>query len=120
MKIRTVALPVAAIGALALVISGCSGGGSERRHPPIPTPKWSSGPSPASEQQDSVDRYLEKMPDANIKLSEVGSTTETATALTAALAGGKVPDLVMIQNDDLPKFVENTGQLHRPAHARWR
>ena len=41
----------------------------------------------------------------------MGSTTETATALTAALAGGKVPDLVMIQGDDLPKFVENPSNF---------
>src|SRR5699024_8116914 len=62
-------------------------------------------------QKDSVERYLDENPDANVKLSEVGSTTETATALTAALAGGRVPDLVMIQNDDLPKFVENPGNF---------
>ena len=110
MKIRTVALPVAAIGALALVISGCSGGGSEggSADPNAEVEFWSFT---GIGQQDSVDRYLEKMPDANIKLSEVGSTTETATALTAALAGGKVPDLVMIQNDDLPKFVENPANF---------
>nr|WP_302051508.1 extracellular solute-binding protein [Rathayibacter sp. VKM Ac-2835] len=54
---------------------------------------------------------MAKMPDAKIKLSEVGSTTETATALTAALAGGKVPDLVMIQNDDLPQFVANSSNF---------
>jgi cellobiose transport system substrate-binding protein len=103
------AIPIAAIGALALVLTGCSSGGS------------ASGGDPNAEfefwsftgigQQDSVDRYLEKNPDAKVKLSEVGSTTETATALTAALAGGKVPDLVMIQNDDLPKFVENPGNF---------
>jgi cellobiose transport system substrate-binding protein len=106
---RKLAIPIAAIGALALVLTGCSSGGS------------ASGGDPNAEfefwsftgigQQDSVDRYLEKNPDAKVKLSEVGSTTETATALTAALAGGKVPDLVMIQNDDLPKFVENPGNF---------
>jgi cellobiose transport system substrate-binding protein len=42
-----------------------------------------------------------------VKLTEVGSTTETAQALTAALAGGKVPDLVLIQADDLPKFMQS-------------
>lgn len=109
MNRRMLAVPIAAIGALALVLTGCSSGGS------------ASGGDPNAEfefwsftgigQQDSVDRYLEKNPDAKVKLSEVGSTTETATALTAALAGGKVPDLVMIQNDDLPKFVENPGNF---------
>ena len=58
-----------------------------------------------------VDDYLAQMPDANVKLTEVGAASETATALTAALAGGKVPDLVMIQGDDLPKFVESGGNF---------
>jgi len=61
--------------------------------------------------KDSVAEYLAKNPKAHVKLSEVGSTTETATALTAALAGGVVPDLVMIQGDDLPKFVENPSNF---------
>ena len=59
----------------------------------------------------SVADYLAKNANAHVKLSEVGSTTETATALTAALAGGDVPDLVMIQGDDLPKFVENPSNF---------
>ncbi|MGX5769723.1 extracellular solute-binding protein [Microbacterium trichothecenolyticum] len=109
MKRRTLALPIAALGALALLISGCSGGsGSESGDPNAEFEFWSFT---GIGQKDSVDRYLEKNPDAKVKLSEVGSTTETATALTAALAGGRVPDLVMIQNDDLPKFVENPGNF---------
>jgi cellobiose transport system substrate-binding protein len=58
-------------------------------------------------QKADVERYKKKHPDINIKLTEVGSTTETAQALTAALAGGKVPDLVLIQGDDLPKFMQS-------------
>jgi cellobiose transport system substrate-binding protein len=108
-KRRTLALPIAAVGALALVMSGCSGGSSSGSDDPNAEVEfWSFT---GINQKDSVDKYLEKMPDAKVKLSEVGSTTETATALTAALAGGKVPDLVMIQNDDLPKFVENPGNF---------
>lgn len=41
-----------------------------------------------------------------MKLIEVGSSVETAQALTMVLAGGKVLDLVLIQGDDMPKFVE--------------
>lgn len=37
---------------------------------------------------------------------------ETAQALTTALAGGKVPDLVLIQGDDLPKFVQQPQNFH--------
>lgn len=109
MNRRKLALPIAAVGALALVLSGCSGGsGSGSDDPDAEFEFWSFT---GIGQKDSVDRYLEEMPDAKVKLSEVGSTTETATALTAALAGGRVPDLVMIQNDDLPKFVENPGNF---------
>lgn len=103
------AIPIAAIGALALALTGCSSGGSASDGDP--NAEFEFWSFTGIGQQESVDRYLEKNPDAKVKLSEVGSTTETATALTAALAGGKVPDLVMIQNDDLPKFVENPGNF---------
>lgn len=109
MNRRMLAIPIAAIGALALVLTGCSSGGSASEGDP--NAEFEFWSFTGIGQQDSVDRYLEKNPDAKVKLSEVGSTTETATALTAALAGGKVPDLVMIQNDDLPKFVENPGNF---------
>jgi cellobiose transport system substrate-binding protein len=57
-------------------------------------------------QKAGVAEYTKKHPDVNVKLTEVGGSTETAQALTAALAGGKVPDLVLIQGDDLPKFMQ--------------
>ncbi|MGX7826416.1 ABC transporter substrate-binding protein [Actinokineospora sp. 24-640] len=57
-------------------------------------------------QKASVDAYRQAHPDVTVKLTEVGTTVETAQALTTALAGGKVPDLVLIQGDDLPKFVQ--------------
>jgi cellobiose transport system substrate-binding protein len=58
-------------------------------------------------QKVDVDRYTKAHPDVHVKLTEVGSTSETAQALTTALAGGKVPDLVLIQGDDLPKFMQS-------------
>ncbi|WP_199443646.1 ABC transporter substrate-binding protein [Umezawaea beigongshangensis] len=60
----------------------------------------------AIDQRASVDAYREKHPDVRIELTEVGTSVETAQALTTALAGGEVPDLVLIQGDDLPKFVQ--------------
>ncbi len=107
MKSRVPAL-VAAVSGFALVLSACSGGGGassgKDADPNSEVKFWSFTGIGA---QDGLKEYLAKQPNAHVKLSEVGSTTETATALTAALAGGDVPDLVMIQNDDLPKFVEN-------------
>lgn len=112
MNRRKVFLPVALIGAVALAISGCSaGGGGAEAAAGDPNAEFEFWSFTGIGQKDSVARYLEKNSDAKVKLSEVGSTTETATALTAALAGGRVPDLVMIQNDDLPKFVENPGNF---------
>src|SRR5690606_17156208 len=63
-------------------------------------------------QQRDVDDYMRAHPEIRIELTEVGSTTETAQALTTALAGGKVPDLVLIQGDDLPKFVQQPQNFH--------
>jgi cellobiose transport system substrate-binding protein len=54
-----------------------------------------------------VQAYEKAHPGVHIKLTEVGGSTDTAKALTAALAGGKVPDMVLIQGDDLPKFVQH-------------
>lgn len=62
--------------------------------------------------QDGVDRYLAEHPDVSIELAEVGTSQETAQALTTALAGGDVPDLVLIQGDDMPKFLENPGNFY--------
>jgi cellobiose transport system substrate-binding protein len=62
-------------------------------------------------QKADVNAYTSAHPDIKIKLTEVGSSSETAQALTTALAGGKVPDLVLIQGDDLPKFMQDPGNF---------
>ena len=106
---RSLTAIVATSAALAVALTGCSsGGGGTSDDPNAEVSFWSFTGIKA---KDSVNEYIKKVPDAKVKLTEVGSTTETATALTAALAGGKVPDLVMIQNDDLPKFVENSSNF---------
>jgi cellobiose transport system substrate-binding protein len=100
-RVITAAVAFAA-AALLLLVVGCSDG---------------SGGSSGSKtfefwsftqinQKADVDVYTKAHPDRHVKLTEVGSTTETAQALTTALAGGKVPDLVLIQGDDLPKFMQ--------------
>ncbi|MGU3646527.1 ABC transporter substrate-binding protein [Microbacterium sp. C23T] len=60
-------------------------------------------------QGHQVDEFLAANPAASIELSEIGTSAETADALTAALAGGDVPDLVLIQADDLPRFLSVPG-----------
>ncbi|WP_227497086.1 ABC transporter substrate-binding protein [Planctomonas psychrotolerans] len=63
-------------------------------------------------QGEQVEAYTAENPDITIDLTEVGQSGETAQALTTALAGGQVPDLVLIQGDELPRFVANPGNFH--------
>jgi cellobiose transport system substrate-binding protein len=100
--------PLVLIAATALVvISACSpgsasgggGGGSGSTSFEF----WSFS---GIDQKSDVDEYLARHPDLQVELTEVGGSTETAQALTTALAGGKVPDLVLIQGDNMPKFVQ--------------
>lgn len=99
---------MAAAVAAALLASGCTpgsgGGGDDSGSSGSTFEFWSFT---AINQKADVDAYMKKHPETRIKLTEVGSTSETAQALTAALAGGKVPDLVLIQGDDLPKFMQS-------------
>ena len=110
MNVRTVASAVLAAMIVSMGLAGCSGGGGSA----------GSGDNTSFEfwsftginQKVDVDAYQKKHPNIGVKLTEVGGSTETAQALTTALAGGKVPDLVLIQGDDLPKFVEQPQNFH--------
>ncbi|MCC2031517.1 ABC transporter substrate-binding protein [Microbacterium allomyrinae] len=57
------------------------------------------------EQVSQVEKYLDENPGVAIELAEQGTSAETADALTAALAAGAPPDLVLIQADDMPRFL---------------
>jgi len=100
--LKRVRSTVAIIATAALLLGGC--GGSDGESDSKTFEFWSFA---NINQKADVDVYTKAHPDVRIKLTEVGSTTETAQALTAALAGGKVPDLVLIQADDLPKFMQS-------------
>ncbi|MFY1688635.1 ABC transporter substrate-binding protein [Plantactinospora sp. WMMB782] len=99
---RVITTTTAVVAAATLLLSGCSGGSGDDSGNGFEF--WSFT---QINQKLDVENYKKKHPDVDIKLTEVGSTTETAQALTAALAGGKVPDLVLIQGDDLPKFMQS-------------
>ncbi|MFG6198380.1 ABC transporter substrate-binding protein [Nonomuraea sp. JJY05] len=112
MKFRN-ATPVVLAAAIALTATACGGGSGS-------TPSQPSGDGKSFEfwsfsginQKASVDEYKKVNPNVQVKLTEVGGSTETAQALTTALAGGKVPDLVLIQGDDLPKFVQQPQNFY--------
>ncbi|MFD5315216.1 ABC transporter substrate-binding protein [Streptomyces sp. NPDC127098] len=63
-------------------------------------------------QAAAVAEYERAHPEIDVRLTEVGSSVETAQALVTALSAGKVPDLVLIQGDDLPRFVEEPDNFH--------
>lgn len=101
MRIRVI-LPMALATALVLA-TGCTSGSSGGAGDGKSFEFWSFS---GINQKASVEAYQAKHPGIEVKLTEVGTSVETAQALTTALAGGKVPDLVLIQGDDLPKFVQ--------------
>lgn len=105
-RLKRVITTAAAFATAAFLAVGCTpgSGGDSGSSDPNTFDFWSFT---GINQKASVEAYTKEHPDINIKLTEVGSTTETAQALTAALAGGKVPDLVLIQGDDLPKFMQS-------------
>ena len=99
MKFR-IAAPV--VIAVALALAGCGSGSNVSSENSNTFEFWAFS---GINEKASVADYTKQHPNIHVKLTEVGSSTETAQALTTALAGGKVPDLVLIQGDDLPKFV---------------
>jgi len=102
-RVKRVITTAAVFATAVLLVSGCSGG-SDGDSGSSGFEFWSFT---GINQKADVEVYTKAHPDVPIKLTEVGSTTETAQALTAALAGGKVPDLVLIQGDDMPKFMRS-------------
>ncbi|WP_367129404.1 ABC transporter substrate-binding protein [Saccharothrix sp. HUAS TT1] len=100
----TLRLPLLCATAVLALVAACTpggggGGGGDGKSFDF----WSFS---AINQKLTVDAYQAKHPDIKINLTEVGTSTETAQSLTTALAGGKVPDLVLIQGDNLPQFVQ--------------
>ncbi|WP_405431753.1 ABC transporter substrate-binding protein [Micromonospora sp. NBC_00617] len=102
-RVRTTAAAIVATAAL--LLAGCEG--SDGTSSSADTKTFEFWSFANINQKADVDVYTKAHPDVRVKLTEVGTTTETAQALTAALAGGKVPDLVLIQADDLPKFMQS-------------
>ena len=89
---------------VALVATGCSPASTDDG--PVTLEYWSFTGIDATAK---VEEFLATNPDFDIKVTEVGSSAETAQAVTAAIASGKVPDLVLIQDDDIAKIMANTG-----------
>jgi cellobiose transport system substrate-binding protein len=104
-KLRTTT-PIVLAAALVLTAAACGGGGGSSAQPSGDGKTFEFWSFSGINQKKSVEDYKKINPAVQVKLTEVGTSTETAQALTTALAGGKVPDLVLIQGDDMPKFIQ--------------
>ena len=94
MNRRKLALPIAAVGALALLISGCSGGsgsGSEAGDPNAEFEFWSFT---GIGQMDSVERYLEVLADRTVAPDDQLPDTGLDRALERAASARFVTNLV--------------------------
>jgi cellobiose transport system substrate-binding protein len=109
MKLRN-ATPIVLAAAIALTAAACSGGSTQQ--PSGGGKSFEFWSFTGINQKDAVEKYQKQNPGMQVKLTEVGTSVETAQALTTALAGGKVPDLVLIQGDDLPKFVQQPQNFY--------
>lgn len=105
-RLKRVITTAAAFAAAVLLVVGCTpGSNTDSGSSDSKTFEfWSFS---GINQKLDVEAYKKKHPEVDVKLTEVGSSAETAQALTTALAGGKVPDLALIQGDDLPKFMQS-------------
>ncbi|MFG1707838.1 ABC transporter substrate-binding protein [Nonomuraea sp. M3C6] len=106
------ATPVVLAAAIVLTTAACGGGSSTSAQPAGDGKSFEFWSFTGIDQKSSVEDYQKQNPGIQVKLTEVGSSVETAQALTTALAGGKVPDLVLIQGDDLPKFVQQPQNFY--------
>jgi cellobiose transport system substrate-binding protein len=93
--------------AMGAALAGCSSNGSGSSSDDSSSQNFSFWSFTGIDAKADVAKYEKAHKGVHISITEVGSSTDTAQALTTALAGGKVPDLVLIQGDDLPKFVQN-------------
>jgi cellobiose transport system substrate-binding protein len=110
MRFRSATRAVIAAAVITLATAACSGGTSAQ--PTGDGKSFDFWSFTGINQKAPVNDYQRQHPGVRIKLTEVGTSVETAQALTTALAGGKVPDLVLIQGDDLPKFVQQPQNFY--------
>lgn len=106
MRTRTTAT-VALVAAVALTAAACSGGDPGTAESGSASEVVEYWAFTGVQSTEKAAEFAEANPGFDVKVTEVGTSTETAQALTAALAGGKVPDLVLVQDDDLPKLIQN-------------
>lgn len=105
---KRVGIIAATLLTVGLVVSGCSSNTGSTADTKTTIDYWSFTGVDATKK---AAEFEATHPQFDVKVTEVGTSTETATAVTAAVASGKVPDLVLVQDDDLAKLIENSGNF---------
>lgn len=95
-------IATAAIGALLIPLAGCGNTTTSSGKTELTVWSWDA----------SIDRaaksFMKANPDITVKVSNVGSTEETYTALNnAAQAGSGLPDVTLIEYLAIPQFVHS-------------
>ncbi len=115
MRPRTVA--VGGLLALSLTVAGCSG---DEPGPPDPSPTSAQSSAPAqvpldlsvygppetiAAYQAIADAYMAQNPDIVLEVDELSDPASAAEATLADIAAGSGPDLFLVDQDYLPRFV---------------
>ncbi|MBW3092870.1 extracellular solute-binding protein [Bifidobacterium sp. 82T10] len=96
------AVATAAIGALLIPLAGCGNTAASSGKTELTVWSWDTSIDRAAEA------FMKANPDITVKVSNVGSTEETYTALNnAAQAGNGLPDVTLIEYLAIPQFVHS-------------
>ena len=92
---------VAALGAGALVLTGCSAGGSGGSDGPVALDFWSWAPN----TQQLVDVWNEENPDIQVKYTDAGGGKDSSAKLLTSSRAGNAPDIAAVEYTTLPSLI---------------
>lgn len=95
-------IATAAIGALLIPLAGCGNTTTSSGKTELTVWSWDTSINRAAKS------FMKANPDITVKVSNVGQTNETYTALNnAAQAGSGLPDVTLIEYPAIPQFVHS-------------
>jgi len=92
---------VAALGASALVLTGCSAGGDAASDGPVSLDYWSWTPN----TQQIVDIWNEENPDIQVKYTDAGGGKDSSAKLLTSSRAGNAPDMALVEYTTLPSLI---------------
>ena len=101
MKKNKFASVIAALGVSAVVLTGCSAGGSDAADGPVTLEFWSWAPN----TQKLVDVWNEENPDVQVKYTDAGGGKDSSAKLLTASRAGNAPDVAAVEYPTLPSLI---------------